>query len=70
MVVDPMVPSGPRTVMSKNQVSLPSEMLTLIGVSVGDGVFVVPNPDRPGTLVIIPKRLMAEIFQKGWIAAT
>ena len=26
------------------------------------------NPDKPGTLVVIPDSLMADIFQKGWTA--
>lgn len=62
------MPSGPRKVAPKHQVSLPAEMLAEIGVAVGDSVFVAINPDRPGTLVVIPWPVMAEIFRKGWTA--
>lgn len=61
-----IVPDGPRKVTSKNQVSLPAEQLESIGVGVGDSLWVMPNPDRPGTLVLMPRRLAAEVFAKGW----
>lgn len=54
----------------KHQVSIPAEMLAHVGVTVGDPVFVAVNPDRPGTLVIIPSQVMAEIFRKGWTAVS
>jgi hypothetical protein len=34
----------------------------------GEEVVFVVNPDRPGTILIMPRALMAEIFRKGWIA--
>jgi hypothetical protein len=43
-------------------------MLEAIGVQVGEEVVFVVNPDRPGTILIMPRALMAEIFRKGWIA--
>lgn len=61
-----MVPSGPRRIAAKNQISLPTEYLGVIGTGVGDDLFVAVNPDRPGTLVLIPRPLMAQIFEKGW----
>lgn len=70
MAVDPLVPSGPRKIAAKNQISIPSEYLAEIGVRVGDDVFIAVNPDRPGTLVIIPRLLMSDIFRKGWTAAS
>lgn len=65
-----MLPSGPRKVTPKNQVSIPGELLDAIGAEVGDEVFFVLNPDRPGTILILPRALMAEIFRKGWTAAS
>lgn len=52
----------------KNQISIPSEMLAEIGVAVGDSVFIAANPDRPGTLIVIPWPMMADVFRKGWTA--
>ena len=65
---DAILPSGPRKVGAKNQVAVPGEMLKAIGVQVGEEVFFVLNPDRPGTILIMPRALMAEIFSKGWTA--
>lgn len=65
---DAIVPSGPRKIGAKNQVSVPGELLTAIGAEVGDDVFFVLNPDRPGTILIMPRALMAEVFRKGWTA--
>lgn len=65
--MDPL-PQGPRRVAPKNQITVPAELLDAIGVVVGGEVFVVSNPDRPGTLVIIPRAMMEEIFRKGWTA--
>ena len=62
------VPAGPRKVAPKHQISVPSELLEEIGVEVGDLVWVIPNPDRPGTLVILSRQVMAEVVQKGWSA--
>ncbi len=67
---DAIVPSGPRKVAPKNQVSVPADLLEAIGVHVGDDVFFVLNPDRPGTILILPRPLMAEVFRKGWTAAS
>lgn len=67
MVVD-ILPHGPRRVAPKNQVSLPAELLGAVGVSIGDNVWVALNPDRPGTLIVIPQTLMMEVFRKGWTA--
>jgi hypothetical protein len=67
VVVD-TVPQGPRRIAPKNQVSLPSDLLEAVGAGVGDNVWVALNPDRPGTLVVIPQPLMMEIFRKGWTA--
>ena len=50
----------------KQQISIPESDLLSIGATVGDTVYVMRNPDRPGTLVIVPEALMAEIVRKGW----
>lgn len=64
-----IVPSGPRKIAAKNQVSIPADLLDAIGVAVGDDLFIVVNPDRPGTLVLMPRAIMAEVFKKGWVSA-
>jgi bifunctional DNA-binding transcriptional regulator/antitoxin component of YhaV-PrlF toxin-antitoxin module len=67
VVVD-TAPHGPRKVGAKGQITLPEELLTAIGAGTGANVWVTLNPDRPGTLVIIPQALMMEVFRKGWTA--
>ncbi|HSH61400.1 MAG TPA: AbrB/MazE/SpoVT family DNA-binding domain-containing protein [Acidimicrobiales bacterium] len=64
----PLVPSGPRKITPKNQVTVPGELLEATGLQVGDDVFLVLNPDRSGTILILPRALMAEVFRKGWTA--
>lgn len=59
---------GPRRVGAKSQVSVPAELLESIGVDVGDNVWFMANPDRPGTLVMLSREMMAEVVQKGWTA--
>lgn len=44
--------------------------MTAIGIGPGDDVWVSINPDRPGTLILIPRELVADVFRKGWIAAS
>lgn len=68
--MDGIIPIGPRKLAPKNQVTIPAELLSEMGVEVGDDVFVALNPDRPGTVIVIPRRLMAEIFRKGWTSVT
>lgn len=70
MVVDgqAIAPSGPRKIGPRHQVCVPSELLEAIGAQVGDDLFFVLNPDRPGTILLLPRGLMAEIFRKGWTA--
>lgn len=66
----PIVPIGPRKVAPKNQVSIPAELLGAMGIVVGDDVFFVLNPDRPGTVVMMPRSVMAEVFRKGWTSVS
>ncbi len=63
-----IVPEGGRKVAPKNQVSIPAELLAGIGVEVGDKVWLMSNPDRPGTLVLMSREAMAEVIRKGWSA--
>lgn len=65
--MDPFVPT-PRKIAPKNQVSIPEADLAAIGARVGDTVYVMPNPDRQGTLVLVPRALMADVIRKGWTA--
>jgi bifunctional DNA-binding transcriptional regulator/antitoxin component of YhaV-PrlF toxin-antitoxin module len=62
------LPDGPRSVTSKNQVTLPAEMLEHIGVSAGDSVWIMPNPDKPQTLVVLARSGMQAMVEKGWTA--
>jgi hypothetical protein len=41
-----------------------------MGIVGGDDVFFVLNPDRPGTVVMMPRSVMAEVFQKGWTSVS
>lgn len=68
MRVDTPVPMGPRKIAAKQQVSVPAELLAVIGLAVGDEVWISLNPDRPGTLVVMPRSVMEDVFRKGWTA--
>lgn len=65
--VEPM-PDGPRIIGERHQMTLPADQLAAIGVGPRDTVWVAVNPDRPGTLVVIPEAVMREVFMKGWTA--
>jgi hypothetical protein len=65
-----IVPVGPRRIAPKQQISVPVELLEAVGVAVGSNVWLAANPDRPGTLIIIPGPMIAEIFRKGWTAVS
>jgi len=66
--VDAAAPIGPRRIAAKQQVSVPVELLEVIGLAFGDEVWIALTPDRPGTLVVMPRALMEEVFRKGWTA--
>jgi len=68
-VVD-FVPTGPRKVTAKNQVSIPDDLLKAIGVHEGESIWVMLNPDRPGTLVVMSREVMRAVIEKGWVAAS
>jgi len=59
-------PDGPRTIGDRNQVTLPSDQLAQVGLRSRDPVWVAVNPDRPGTLVLMPQEVVEQIFLKGW----
>lgn len=61
-------PDGPRRIGERHQVTLPSDQLAAIGVQAGDSVWVTINPDRPGTLVVMPTTVVQALFEKGWTA--
>jgi len=49
--------------------TLPADQLAAIGVGARDKVWVAVNPDRPGTLVVMPEAVVQDIFAKGWSSA-
>ena len=65
--MDP-IPDGPRKLQGKGLVTIPEHLQRAVGLQLGDDVWLVVNPDKPGTLVVIPANVMAEIFKKGWTA--
>jgi antitoxin component of MazEF toxin-antitoxin module len=50
---------GPNPVQKTGTVTVPRELLREIGVESGDRVHWALNSDIPGTLVLIPSRLVA-----------
>jgi bifunctional DNA-binding transcriptional regulator/antitoxin component of YhaV-PrlF toxin-antitoxin module len=55
-----------RKISPKSQVVIPSEILDALRLSIGDDIWWVINPDLPGTAVLMPRRLMEEVFGRGW----
>jgi hypothetical protein len=55
-----------RKITPKNQISVPHEYMAAYRMRVGEHVYIGPNPDKPGTLILVPQWRMAEIFEKGW----
>ena len=62
------MPDGPRKLQGKGLVTISEELRTAVGLALGDQVWVAVNPDKPGTLVVIPRGVMMEVFRKGWSA--
>lgn len=65
VVVD-TVPDGPRRIGERRQVSLPADQLEQLGLGPGDDVWLMLNPDRPGTMLILGKDVLARLVEKGW----
>jgi bifunctional DNA-binding transcriptional regulator/antitoxin component of YhaV-PrlF toxin-antitoxin module len=65
-VVDGFVLDGPRRVQQRHQITLPEDQLRLLGLTQGSRVWIGINPDKPGTLVVVPEPVYAEILRKGW----
>lgn len=40
--------------------------MAALGIRTGEQVYLAINPDMPGTLIVVPEPLMAELFEKGW----
>lgn len=55
-----------RKIGPKNQLNLPAEYMTELGMQQGDYVYIGVNPDKPGTLVVIPESRMRALLEKGW----
>jgi len=52
---------GPNPVQKTGTVTVPKPLLREIGVESGDKVHWMLNPDVPGTLLLIPAKLMARV---------
>ena len=48
------------------RVSLPSDLLEYLGLDTGDKVYLMVNPDRAGTLVLLTPSVMRDVVMKGW----
>jgi hypothetical protein len=55
--------AGPRL-----NVSLGRDFGRYLGVTTGDKVYILANPDRPGTVVLMSAEKMREVVRKGWTA--
>ncbi|MFP5580029.1 MAG: hypothetical protein ACLGIZ_17605 [Acidimicrobiia bacterium] len=66
--MDPLllVPFGPRKVGPKRQVALPPEVLEYLHAGIGDSLWVMPNPDKPGTVVVLNEETVEDLMKKGW----
>ena len=49
---------GPNPLQKSGTVTIPRELLREVGLEFGDKVHWVLNPDIPGTLVLIPSKLL------------
>ena len=49
---------GPNPLQKSGTVTIPREFLREVGLEFGDKVHWVLNPDIPGTLVLIPSKLL------------
>jgi hypothetical protein len=60
-VVDPDldVLYGPSPIQKTGTVSIPRELLRESGMDLGDRVHWALNPDLPGTLLVIPAKMVA-----------
>jgi antitoxin component of MazEF toxin-antitoxin module len=55
-----------RKIGPKNQLNLPSEYMAALGMSQGQQVYVALNPDRAGTLVVVPEAAMRSLLEVAW----
>ena len=49
---------GPNPIQKSGTVTVPRELLREVGLEVGDKVQWALNPDIPGTLILIPSKLL------------
>ena len=66
--MDPGEPVRRSVVGRQCNVSLGSEFSGYLGVGEGSKIFLMANPDRPGTVVVMTTETMKEIVEKGWRA--
>lgn len=54
---------GPNPIQKSGTVTVPRELLRELGLDVGDKVQWALNPDIPGTLVLIPSKLLGRSME-------
>jgi len=65
-LVDPGEPE-PRTISGpRHNISLPTDLVAHLGLATGDKVYLMVNPDRARTLVLISAATMKDVVLKGW----
>jgi hypothetical protein len=63
--VDPAIDVfyGPNPLQKSGTVTVPRELLREVGLEVGDKVQWALNPDIPGTLILIPSKLLGRSME-------
>lgn len=59
------VPHGPYRISRNGQVVLGKDVLEATGLQPGDSVYLLPNDDPPGAILIIPVETAARWFKTG-----
>lgn len=63
------MPHGPHRIAKTGQVVLAKDVLSEVDLAPGDYVYVVPNEQVRGTILIVPADLAVEWFREGRTAA-
>jgi len=59
---------GPYEINSRGQVSVPKELRDKLNLDVGSAVYLALNPDRTGSLLLVPAELVAAWLTAGQTA--
>ena len=59
------VPHGPYRISQNGQVVLGKDVLEATGLQPGDSVYLLPNDDPPGAILVIPVGTAARWFETG-----